>query len=425
MAANTSHNVVHDVACPFCGLLCDDLVVATDEKGEISRCENACEYGRQQFNEACRSGALCEPALTQKRHSQADAIERAAQLLTTARAPMIAGLATDVAGMRAAVRLAELTGAGLDHMNGRAIVRNQRVLQRTGWFTTTLTEIRNRADLVILIDDQILDDYPRLLQRVLKPQSALLAERADSREIIAINEGDSAKVAAAGVDESFNTASTLDLLFELRSCLQQPQGQCGGAAKALCQRIQDSAYTVFIWSAGRLASEQADLIIDTVGDIVRTINVDRRAASLPIAGSRGDLTANQVCTWQTGLPLRLQFVDGKAHADLVELDVQQRVAAGDTDCLIWIDSMTSTAVPDGAASTIVIGTPAHAQTQADVFIPVDTPGVGVAGLMVRTDNVVTVPLSPVRAPRYPSVAEVLNQLYEAVLSRHSQQVATS
>lgn len=421
-------NPIEDVACPFCGLVCDDLVVATDENGTLSRCDNACAHGRAQFEKACQSDGAHEPTLAQAVVSQKEAVDQAAQLLVAAQSPMIAGLATDVAGMRAAVRLAELAGAGLDHMNGRAIVRNQRVLQRSGWFTTTLTEIRNRADLVILIDDEILNDYPRLMQRVLRPESALLQQRMDSRCIVALNEQRGAidkKAPVAGVDETINSESTLDLLFELRQCLTQPQSAPVGAASKLCQRILNSDYTVFIWSAGKLATEQADLVIDTVGDIVRTINVDRRAASLPIAGSRGDLTANQVCTWQTGLPLRMQFVDGKPQADLVQLDTADRVAAGDVDCLVWIDSLSPTPVPSGSASTIVIGAPAFADGQADIFIPIDTPGVGTPGLMVRTDNVVTVPLKSVRAARYPAVAEVLDELYQSVQSIHSQQVSTS
>jgi len=170
-------------------------------------------------------------------------------------------------------------------------------------------------------------------------------------------------------------------------------------------------------------SSDADLIIDTIGDIVRTINIERRAASLPVAGSNGDLTANQVCSWQTGLPLRMRFVNGEPQSDLVALDTADRVAAGDIDCLVWIDALTATPVPRGAESTVTLAAPHQSDQQSDVFIPVETPGVGAAGLMVRTDNVVTVPLKSVRTPRYPQAADVINQLYEAVRIKLQQQVS--
>jgi len=391
-------NRTEDVACPFCGLVCDDLVVSTGSDGELEGCENACERGREQFRDACRVGETRKPMISGKVVSQQEAVTRAAQLLSTAQAPVIAGLATDVAGARAAVRLAQSAGAGLDHLNGNGILRNQRVLQRTGWVTTTLSEIKNRADLIVLMDDRIPADYPRLQERVLRPPDSLLPARAQKRKVLAISRAGDVSTTAdfTARDQVIRTGSQslIDFLFGLRHALTHPDDDVTEAGiQSLRDAINASDYTVFVWSAGRLDEPDADMIIDTICDLIRLLNVEGRAAGLPIAGSQGDLSVNQVCTWQTGFPLRVRFVDGQPQADLIGLGSHTVPDQHAHDCLLWIDSLSR---------------------EADVYLPVETPGVGTTGLMVRTDNVVTIPLKAVRQQRAPAVAVVLDAIHDAL-----------
>jgi len=414
-------NRTEDVACPFCGLVCDDLVVSTGSNGELEGCENACERGRERFRDACRVGEAAKPMIKGKVVSQEDAVTRAAQLLSTSQAPMIAGLATDVTGARAALRLAQSAGAGLDHLNGNGILRNQRVLQRTGWFTTTLSEIKNRADLIVLVDDRILVDYPRLQERVLRPDDSLLPARVQERKVLAISDksDQSATADFTALDQVIRTGpqSLVEFLFGLRQALTHPDGGGSEAGlQSLLDAINASHYTVFVWSAGRLDEADADMVIDTIGDIIRLLNVEGRAAGLPIAGSQGDLSVNQVCTWQTGFPLRMRFVEGEPQADLIGLDSQTLPHQQALDCLLWIDSLAPAPAPDGATSRIVLSSSMqqHAAAETDVYLPVETPGVGTAGLMVRTDNVVTIPLKAVRQQRSPAVARVLDAIHEAL-----------
>lgn len=71
-------------------------------------------------------------------------------MLASSRRPLIGGLACDVTGHRAAIGLAERLGGVLDHMDSRAQFRNTLAFQDGGWITTTLSEVRNRADLIVL-----------------------------------------------------------------------------------------------------------------------------------------------------------------------------------------------------------------------------------------------------------------------------------
>jgi len=70
-------------------------------------------------------------------------------------------------------------------------------------------------------------------------------------------------------------------------------------------------------------------------------------------------------------------------------------------------------VPETKCPTIVLGGPRSA-VDADVFIPVGTPGVDHPGNLFRTDSVVSLPLKAVRESPLPSAATVLHRIIEAL-----------
>src|SRR6516225_2612076 len=102
--------VASDVTCTACGCLCDDLVVHADRAIEY-----ACSHGTAWID----SVSKCQPpapALVGNQPSELDAaIAAAAKILTSARFPLVFGLAElCVDGQRAAVALADQLGACLD-----------------------------------------------------------------------------------------------------------------------------------------------------------------------------------------------------------------------------------------------------------------------------------------------------------------------
>src|SRR5690606_36023691 len=101
------------------------------------------------------------PRIKGKNSSLDDAVQHAVKILKASNQPLIAGLGTDVNGMRSAMLLAEKTGAVIDHMYSDGAYRNIKVLQDHGWIMTTMAEIRNRADLIIFAGTDGATNYPR------------------------------------------------------------------------------------------------------------------------------------------------------------------------------------------------------------------------------------------------------------------------
>ena len=151
-----------NVPCPFCGLLCDDLRVST-QAAEVTVRANGCTKSVRLF--AARGKDAQPPAIDGKPATLDEAVARAAAILRQSGRPLLVSAGTDVAGMRALVELAELTEGVVDHANSETMFRNLRVLQDTGWISTTLTEIRNRADLLVVAGGGNDKRFPRFFER--------------------------------------------------------------------------------------------------------------------------------------------------------------------------------------------------------------------------------------------------------------------
>ena len=160
--------------CPFCGLCCDDLRVDARDDGHLRLRGQGCERAATALREAT---PLASPMIAGRPVSRAQALERAAGILTRAERPLYAGLAADIEGVKALLHLAERTGGIVDHARSQAYFRNARVVQREGWITTTFGEIRNRADLIIMAGtDGVSATPPFFPQIYLEPHRLVQAQ---------------------------------------------------------------------------------------------------------------------------------------------------------------------------------------------------------------------------------------------------------
>lgn len=431
-----------DITCPFCGLLCDDLRIAV-ANGRARIEAGGCPRSERLFDAPSDGQARVGGQVV-----DADAACRAAaRILAAARRPLIGGLACDVTGQRAAIALAEQVGGVLDHMNGRAQFRNILAFQDGGWMTTTLSEVRNRADLVLLAGTDAAA-FPRFFERLLAGESQFGEPR---RRLIALlpalpSPPLSAKAELAVPpaqekrpsrppwgpsrcwDGPANNLSGVDLAIP---CPRERLGELFAALRArlagkrldaadvagvpiaqldeLLDALRAARYGVLVWNAAELDFPQADLTVQAMVDLVKDLNRDTRWSGLPLGGNDGDTCAAQVCTWQTGYPLRTAYTAGGPHYDPLRYGTDSLLASGEVDALVWISAFDPERKPPACAQpAIVLGRADMAfATPPDVFIPVAVPGVQQIGFLHRMDGVVALPLAAPVASGLPGVAQVL------------------
>jgi formylmethanofuran dehydrogenase subunit B len=420
LAGSNSPLATHEITCVFCGLHCDDLTVG-QKQGTVAPIRLECAKAHSAFAVTASEAA---PRVGGQETTREKAIARAAALLTASRRPLFGGLGTDVNGMRAVLRLAERCDGLLSHMHGAASLRNLHVLQQRGWHTTTLGEIHNRADLVVIVGAEVERAFPRFISRHVAVRHALQRERLSTRRLAYLGPASQAPSSSNGLPVDV-IPMPLEALAENLRALQGllagthtagPTGKRGSALKALASQIAAAAYPVFVWAPSQLPAATGDLVIAAVCDVVSMINRTRRAAGLALGGDDGAQTALATSGWLTGFGAGVGFQGGALQPrGETAGDADTLLRRGDADLLLYISSFSGRTPPRGQWPVIALAPPGFEPPfPVDVYLPVGIPGIDHAGQIIRTDGAVALPLRSVRPARHPSVADTVNSIAHAM-----------
>ena len=413
----------HDVPCPFCSILCDDLSIQ-EVNGKLKIIKNGChkaihnfEYDREKL-EPCINGETC---------TLDDAISHTVRILQASRQPLYAGLGTDVNGIRSVIAMAELTGGILDHMHSNAAMSNIKVLQDRGWVMTTLAEIKNRADLILFAGTDVTTNYPRFFERVVWNKHSLNENL--QRDIIFIGEDIDTR---SGISPSGKKPISINCkekyLGEIISTLHAlivgnkiHNASVGGLPlsqlETLAATIKKAQYGVVVWAPGELNLAHCELTIQSLCELIKYLNRTTRYAGLSLGGNDGGASAVNVCTWQSGYPLRVSYATGAPEYNPYRYSTERTLLHHEVDAVIWISSFgTEIILPQTTAPIILLSNamPVHTGRMPDVFIPVGTPGIDHKGQMIRTDNVVSLRLKGMVHGQRESVSNVLDRILQAL-----------
>jgi formylmethanofuran dehydrogenase subunit B len=406
-----------NVPCPFCGLLCDDLHLTT-RAGSINVSANGCARSRRLFSADAGTAAGC--AVDGRLATFDEALSRATEILCQARRPLMLSAGTDVAGMRSLVELADLSGGMVDHVNRETMFRNLRVLQDTGWISTTLTEIRNRADLLVIAGKEVSSRFPRFFERCFGQFDTLFDT--GPRDLIflgSLPDDLPAGLKARATVLPFDLDRLAEVLAFLRAFLAgQPMRATGVAGLSLEQlsgllaRMRKAKYGVVSWAAAEFSFAHADLAIQAICELVRDLNRETRFSVLPLGGSDGDLTAQQVTTWQTGFPVGVDFSTGAPSQ--ASAQTRTLIESGEVDALLFVSAFDSERLPPATnLPTVVLGRAGMQTGSCAAFIPIGVPGLHHVGHLYRTDNVVAMRMREIVGAAYLSAAQIVQKFVDA------------
>jgi formylmethanofuran dehydrogenase subunit B len=176
----------------------------------------------------------------------------------------------------------------------------------------------------------------------------------------------------------------------------------------LAADLRACPYSAIVWATGAFPGPHGDLLVGSLGDLLKTLNGTTRAVGVPLAGPDNVTGACQVTTRQTGVPLRTSLAAGVPDYDPARWTTAALLGAGTADALLWISSFRDAPPPPTSVPTIVLGRPGIVlDRDPAVLIPVGTPGLDHAGSLFRTDGTVALPLRRLRRTGLPSAAEVL------------------
>jgi len=295
------------------------------------------------------------------------AIAEVVNLLSASRLPVIAGLGTDVAGVRAAIKLAQRVGGVIDHMHSEVLLRDLDVMREAGMMVTTPNEVRLRADFLLLVGPGLIEAWPALPDRLFA-----------KRRIVWLCPGAAAKSANA----YRNIAVVGDDPFDLPVMLAALRARCAGspvanapvalaAIDALVAELKKARFGVAVWSAAQYDS----LTVEMLCGLVKDLNEGTRFSGLPLAAADNAPAVQQVTGWMTGFPLRTGFGRGLPEHDPWRFEASRLIDSGEADCVLWI-SAYGARLPTWKRDPPLVAITANPDTlRADVTIAVGRPGV--------------------------------------------------
>ncbi len=413
-----------EVTSPFCGLGTDDLSITVDGLA-LTVSKNGCAINTPAFEQVISD---ISPRVDGQNVSIDQAVSKAADLLRETNQPVIGGCATDVNGMRSILSLADQNGAVVDHMSFNHSRRNILAMQDAGWMNTTLAEIKNRCDVLLVVGVDVEAIYPRFFDMYVWNDDSMFVDDTSHREIIFLGKAPAGLGAVSPGKRKPQVIECADqhlpeVLAMLRALVKGMPifvSEVGGIAltdlQQLAEKLKHASYGVITWNAATLDYSHAELSVQTVCELVKELNVETRFSGFPLGGREGDQTANQVSGWITGYPARTRFSSGFPEYDPFLFDVELMLSNGEADALVWVQAFNSSAeIPETSVPTIVVGRSGMTFNQEpDVFIPVGTPGIDHTGHAYRLDNVVAIRLKQLRDSGLPSTAEVLTAIQKAL-----------
>lgn len=343
-------------------------------------------------------------------------LDAAAKLLSASAFPVIAGLEADIAGVAAAMRLAERLGGAVDHTRSEPALREAAVLHDVGMMLVSPGEARRRADTFLIVGDRPLAAWPDLPQFLFPKGRPLLSDRIPTRRILSVSarepvlpDGDEAAWLACTTE---GVPGLIGALRARASGRPIAAGADRSGIEGFVEILKAARFGVAIWSPDELDA----LSIEMLTGLVKDLNAETRwscisAADISAAG------AAIACGWLTGFPLRVGFGRGVPEHDPWRFDAERLVRSGEADAIVWVSAFGNPPPAwIGDIPSILVSDAKVAPAQGSVSIQVARPGRDHEAVLYdrRTGTLVRAPAS--RAPQEshqapphaPPVAEALN-----------------
>jgi formylmethanofuran dehydrogenase subunit B len=335
-----------DVACTICGCVCDDLRL-TFSGDRVTSAEGACKLARPWFESLSQAPTRPVASIEGRPASLEEAVERAAGILRSSRAPLIWGLSrSSTAGQRAAVRLAEQIGATVDTTASICHGPSIMAIQQIGESTCSLGEVRNRADLVIFWGADPAESHPRHFERYSVDAEGLFVPRGRAdRTLIVIDSEATSTSRLADTFLKIPRDADFEVIWALRQMLrgiELPSAFDAGVRhdqlQRLAEQMKSCRYGVVFFGLGLaqrgIGHANVEALLALVEDLNDFTRFTARRLRIP-----GDVTgADAVLCWMTGFPFAVNLARGFPRYNPGEYSANDLLARGEVDTCVLIGS---------------------------------------------------------------------------------------
>jgi len=426
----TAPQTFRDVACTVCGCVCDDLHV-TVAADRVTGVNGACALADPWFAALSDAEGAPRPAAVVGGNPAPldEAVQRAAELLRRSRSPLIWGLSrSSTDGQRAAVALAEQTGATIDTTASVCHGPSIMAIQQVGESTSSLGEIRNRADLVVFWGANPAQSHPRHFERYsLEPAGLFVPRGRSDRRLVVI---DCAPTETSRLADKFlqiPAERDFELIWALRALLREIPlpgsfeiGIPHDELRRLAEQLTACRYGVVFFGLGLaqrgLGHSNVDALLRLVADLNRHTRFTARRLRIP-----GDVTgADSVLCWQTGYPFAVSLSRLYPRYNPGEFSANDLLERGEVDAAVLVGTESTSLLSPAARRhlaripIIALDYP-HVPPAVEAAVQFTTAiyGIHAPGTAYRMDEI-PIPLRRLAQSAYPTDHAVLDAIRDAL-----------
>ncbi len=398
------------IPCTGCSLLCDDVLVKSDGS-RIEEVFGACLKGKERFDQLTAQNRILSQLIRNngelKKSTWEEALERVREIIKSSSKPLLYGLSnvsceTQVRG----IELAKVIDGFIDSNSSICQGKVLNEASETGITLTTIGEIINKGDLIILWGANAAESIPRLLNKVVFSRGKFRLTGREIRTLIIIDPVKMASFNVMGVRDVallIEPGKDLELIRILKEecCVANSvpskgvAGIDGDDLKRLLLQLSGAENGVIFIGQGLLQSKKDSNVIKELLELVDMINEKQEKGRISIVMMGGhynmagfDHVALSVC----GKRGNLQFKDKKLIVN--DDTIVSKIQKDDFDCSIIVGTDPISHLPQvlskkiASKPMIVLDNRGSATSHlADVVLPTAITGIEVGGLAYRLDQV--------------------------------------
>jgi formylmethanofuran dehydrogenase subunit B len=408
-------SVINAVTCPICGCLCDDIEV-TVVNNEVVKVKNGCAVCEAKYLGYKSKHRIRQPLIRKDGElvpvSMDEAVHKAAEILAKANYPILYGWSSTICeAQRVGVELAEEVGGVLDNTavvcHGPSLMGTQEV----GIPTSTLGQIRHRADVIIYWGCDPWSAHPRHLERYTsftegrfedsewksyinkvkaaagrkkvlsaqrvapKPQRETVPEsvaesvvfnkppetlQKEGRKLIVIDVRKSMTAEMADYFIQVEPNKDYELMQAIRALVKDKEldvDQVAGVPVEFLQEVVDTLvncqFGVIFFGMGLTQSAGKFRNIEVAISLTRDLNMRTKFLIMPMRGHFNVSGANIVFAWQSGYAFGVDFSLGYPRYNPGETTSMDILLRGESDAALVIASDPGATFPKRAIQSLV------------------------------------------------------------------------
>ena len=423
--------------CSGCSLLCDDIIIRSDGIF-IDEVIGACLKGIERFDQTTAKNRILNPMIREngelKETTWEKALEKTIEIIKSSNNPLLYGFSNvsceaQLKGMELAESIDGFIDSNASICQGKILD----VVNETGITLTSITEIINKADLIISWGANAAESIPRLLNKTVFSRGKFRMTGREIKTLINIDPVKTASFNVMGVRDlalQIEPNKDLDLIHILmEECCTADSIPSKGVAgidksdlKRLLLHLKGAENGVIFVGQGLLKPKlDGTNIIKEFLDLVQMINMkqERGRISLVLLGGHFNMAGfDQVALSTYGRNGSLQFKDNQ----LIETQdtIISKINSDDFDSSIIVGTDPISHLPFNLSKKlctkplIYIDNKKSATYEvADIVLPTAITGIEAGGLTYRLDQV-PVELNKILNPpnKIPSDEELLTQIME-------------